>query len=69
MQAKKRSLNEIRQTKDSFYVVPKTKKKNMTEKVVKDYFGESNDSIAITKENLNDFISFLNINRYQITRE
>ena len=35
---KKRSLNEIRQTKDSHYVVPQAIKKCLSEKVLDDYF-------------------------------
>ena len=35
---KKRTLNEIRQTKDNFYVVPELKKIDDSQQLFKDFF-------------------------------
>ena len=67
--SKKRSLNEIRQTKDSYYVVPSTVPKCLTEQVIGDYFNRDSCQSAITKENYSTLIEFLRINRYIITKE
>jgi hypothetical protein len=67
--SKKRSLNEIRQTKDSFYVVPSTDAKCLTEKVLGDYFNEDGTCSAITKKNYSELMDYLRINRYKITKE
>ena len=66
---KKRSLNEIRQTKDSHYVVPQAVKKCLSEKVLDDYFNYESSTSAITKDNYSDFIKFLSLYRYKITKE
>jgi len=66
---KKRSLNEIRQTKDSFYEVPNLNKKCVAEEVIEAYLNHSGAPNEISKENVNDFIKFLNMNRYKITQE
>lgn len=67
--SKKRSLNEIRQTKDSYYVVPSLVTKCLTEQVFGDYFTGAGNKLAITKENYSELIEFLRINRYKITKE
>jgi len=66
---KKRSLNEIRQTKDCFYEVPNLNKKGIAEEVLGAYFSHPSAPKQISKENINDFIKFLKINRYKITQE
>mgnify|MGYP001068875315 CR=1 FL=1 len=66
---KKRSLNEIRQTKDSHYIVPQSIKKCISEKVLDEYFNNDSDQSVITKENYTDFIDFLSLYRYKITKE
>ena len=40
---KKRTLNEIRQTKDNFYVVPEQKKIDDSQQLFKDFFIETNN--------------------------
>jgi len=67
--SKKRSLNEIRQTKDSYYVVPSIVAKSLTEQVLGDYFNGDSSQLAITKENYSKLIDFLRLNRYKITKE
>ena len=52
---KKRSLNELRQTKDSFYVVPKVKKDLSLKSILEDYFSCSNEPIRA--DNMEKFIA------------
>jgi len=63
---KKRSLNEIRQTKDVHYIVPKYPKENI-EKQVLDAFSNSREE-TIKREFYIDFFSFLKKNGYKIIR-
>ena len=67
--SKKRSLNEIRQTKDSYYVVPSTVTKSLTEQVIGDFFKRDSGQSTITKENYSELIAFLRTNRFVITKE
>ena len=67
--SEKRSLNEIRQTKDSYYVVPSTVKKSLTEKVIGDFFKRDNGQSTITKENYSELTDFLRTNRFIITKD
>tara|TARA_B100000524_G_scaffold118486_1_gene58110 strand:- start:1374 stop:1586 length:213 start_codon:yes stop_codon:yes gene_type:complete len=66
---KKRTLNEIRQTKDSYYVVPDSQKKNMAEEVITSYLKHAESEGNISIENYREFLAFLNLNRYKITQE
>ena len=64
---KKRTLNEIRQTKDTFYVVPELKKKDSSQQLFKEFFNSSNDKI--NSSNYLDFISFINKKGYHIVKK
>ncbi len=66
---KKRSLNEIRQTKDSYYVVPKSVKKCLTEKVLEDYFNGNFGKSEVSQEMYANFINYLRLHRYKIIKE
>ena len=66
---KKRTLNEIRQTKDSYYVVPVSPKKNMAEEVITSYLKHAESEGNISIENYREFLEFLDLNRYKITQE
>lgn len=66
---KKRTLNEIRQTKDSYYVVPDSPKKNMAEEVITSYLKHALYEDNISIENYREFLEFLDLNRYKITQE
>ena len=63
---KKRSLNEIRQTKDVHYIVPKFPKENIDEQAL-DAFSNSTEE-TIKREYYMDFFSFLKKNGYKIIR-
>jgi hypothetical protein len=65
--AKKRSLNEIRQTKDAYYIAPDWNINNTTNQVVKSYFSSSNNEI--NSKNYHKFLSFLEERGYQISKK
>lgn len=63
---KKRSLNEIRQTKDVHYVVPKTNKIGIGEQALITYFKLNPNPIS--EENISSFLNYLNANNYKIVK-
>jgi len=63
---KKRTLNEIRQTKDNFYVVPELKKIDNSQQLFKDFFIETNN---INSNNYLEFVSFIRERGYQIVKK
>ena len=65
-QNKKRSLNELRQTKDTHYIVPKVEKSSIAEEVLVSFFERNETSITIN--NLKKFLCFLDENNYKIYR-
>tara|TARA_B100001939_G_C16456424_1_gene411186 strand:+ start:303 stop:515 length:213 start_codon:yes stop_codon:yes gene_type:complete len=60
---KKRSLNELRQTKDSYYVVPKAKSNTSLKNLLEEYFASKNESL--NAENIDNFIDHLCSNGYK----
>jgi len=64
---KKRSLNEIRQTKDAYYVAPDWNTNNTTNQVVESYFSSLNNEI--NSKNYHKFLSFLQERGYQISKK
>ena len=63
---KKRTLNEIRQTKDNFYVVPELKKIDDSQLLFNDFFIETNN---INSNNYLEFVSFIRERGYQIVKK
>ena len=63
---KKRTLNEIRQTKDNFYVVPELKKIDNSQQLFKDFFIETNN---INSNNYLEFVAFIRRRDYQIVKK
>ena len=61
---KTRSLNELRQTKDAHYVVPKVGKKNRAEEALKAFIQKSDDTVIGLQ--LKEFIDFLDAHNYKI---
>ncbi len=64
---KKRTLNEIRQTKDTYYVVPKLKKQDNSQKLFSEFFASTNNNINST--NYLEFISFVKEKGYHIVKK
>tara|TARA_B100000886_G_C20312492_1_gene444485 strand:- start:434 stop:646 length:213 start_codon:yes stop_codon:yes gene_type:complete len=60
---KKRSLNELRQTKDSFYVVPKVKKDLSLKSLLENYFSSNNEPIRA--DNIENFINHVSSSGYK----
>lgn len=65
---KKRSLNEIRQTKDTHYVAPISNNKKASDQLFESYFSSFNIT-EINASNYLQFLSFLNERGYQITKK
>ena len=65
---KKRSLNEIRQTKDAHYVAPISNNKKASDQLFESYFSSFNNT-EINASNYVQFLSFLNKRGYQITKK
>jgi hypothetical protein len=63
---KKRSLNELRQTKDTHYVVPALKKSSVAEEAFIRFFERNETSIDL--KNLKTFLEFLDSNNYKINK-
>ena len=61
---KKRTLNELRQTKDSHYEVPYSIKEMSLEKMIIDYLNVTQDSINL--KNLDFFINHIDSNGYRL---
>ena len=60
---KKRSLNELRQTKDSHYIVPRTNNNTSLKKLFEDYFQNNNENL--NADNIDSFINHLYSNGYK----
>ena len=60
---KKRSLNGLRQTKDSYYVVPKAKSNTSLKNLLEEYFASKNESL--NAENIDNFIDHLYSSGYK----
>ena len=65
-QIKKRSLNELRQTKDTHYIVPNEEKSSIAEEALVSFFERNETSINLN--NLKNFLGFLDENNYKIYR-
>lgn len=65
---KKRSLNEIRQTKDAHYVAPVSKNKKASDQLFESYFSSLNNT-EINASNYVQFLSFLKKRGYQIIKK
>ena len=61
---KKRSLNVLRQTKDSFYVVPKEKKDLSLKSLLENYFSCNNEPIRA--DNMENFINHVYSSGYKL---
>ena len=65
---KKRSLNEIRQTKDAHYVAPISNNKKASDQLFEIYFSSFNNT-EINVSNYLQFLSFLNESGYKIIKK
>lgn len=68
MQVKKRTMNELRQTKDSHYVKPFLPQLNSLSDLMDDYVSHQG-SVRLTTSVLDDFIQFLSSNQYKLVKQ
>lgn len=59
------NLNELRQTKDSYYVVPKIKKTNTLKQVLKDFNSNGNQT-EFDINQIKQFLSFIKEKGYEL---
>ena len=63
---KTRSLNELRQTKDVHYVVPKVEKTNNYSSIFSSFLNKKDDEKLAN--NIEQFVAFLNSEGYKIIK-
>jgi len=63
---KTRSLNELRQTKDAHYIVPKVEKNNNSSSILNSFLKKLDDEKL--ERNIEQFVSFLNKEGYKIIK-
>ena len=63
---KTRSLNELRQTKDAHYIVPKVEKNNTSSSVLNSFLKNLDDKKV--ERNIEKFMTFLNKEGYKIIK-
>ena len=65
---KRRTLNELRQTKDSHYVVPNYRKKDPNKAVFEKYIQYMREEHRLSQVSLKNFLLYLDRNNFQITQ-
>ena len=68
MKIKKRTLNELRQTKDSHYVTPKTHTPLQTEDIIAQYISFMKNEGRIAQASLINFKYYLEKNNFSIIK-
>ena len=68
MRIKKRTLNELRQTKDCHYTVPGYQKENVNAKVVQEYIKKMKDDDRIAQVSIVNFVQYLSNNNFRIVK-
>lgn len=63
---KPRSLNELRQTKDAHYVVPRIEKTNNFSSILSSFLNKKDDEKLAN--NIEQFVAFLNTEGYKIIK-
>ncbi len=63
---KRRTLNELRQTKDSHYVVPNYRKKDSNKAVFEKYIQYMREEHRLSQVSLKNFLLYLDRNNFQI---
>lgn len=68
MRIKKRTLNELRQTKDSHYAVPRYGKENLNSTVVQDYIKKMKEDDRMSQISIVNFVQYLTNNNLRIVK-
>ena len=69
MRIKKRTLNELRQTKDCHYVVPKQERENLSSTVAQDYIQRMKDDDRASQISIVNFVQYLTKNNLRIVKD
>lgn len=68
MNLTRHTLNELRQTKDSFYEVPKTREMNSNYAVIEGYLRHMREEQRTSQVSLKNFLVYLERNDLQIVK-
>ena len=68
MRIKKRTLNELRQTKDCHYAVPRHDKENLNSTVVQDYIKKMKEDDRMSQVSIVNFVQYLTNNNLRIVK-
>lgn len=68
MKIKKRTLDELRQTKDSYYVVPRTVSRYSNSSILDNYVRHMRDEQRDSQISLKNFLLYLERNDFQIIK-
>lgn len=68
MRVKPRTLNELRQTKDSHYVAPQTEYETTIQRVFEEYFHYIKSMSGKNETSLSSFKNYLSENKFRIVK-
>ena len=68
MRVKQRTLNELRQTKDSHYVAPRHKRRDLNSEVVDDYIRKMKADDRLSQVSVVNFLYYLAQNNLKIVQ-
>jgi len=69
MKIKKRTLNELRQTKDSHYAVPRYEKENLNSTVAQEYIKKMKEDDRMSQISIANFVQYLTKNNLRIVKD
>lgn len=69
MRIKKRTLNELRQTKDCHYVVPNYDRENLSTTVAQDYIKKMKEDDRLSQISIVNFVQYLAKNNLRIVKD
>jgi len=69
MRIKKRTLNELRQTKDCHYVVPNYDRENLSTTVAQDYIQKMREDDRLSQISIVNFVQYLAKNNLRIVKD
>lgn len=69
MRIRKRTLNELRQTKDCHYSVPRYEKENLNSTVMQDYIKIMKEDDRMSQISISNFVQYLTKNNLKIVKD
>ena len=67
MEIKRRTMNELRQTKDVYYVTPRTTQKETNDSILESYINYMRSEKRSSQISVKNFLIYLNANNLRIT--